>query len=532
MSRTLIQNGDSGLDVRTAINSMFGEIYDFPSTPQMFSDGVTIGDGDNDDTEILQSWLDSIQGGGTLFLPRPSVKYKITDGLIFPSRDLYGEKFRKIVVEAGTIIEQQTDNTPIFSMTVPATYFQIVGGLVARWASNQTLAANPNSSVLLIRRTINGSANVGVNNFVCSDWRVEDAAHAIACDSDLVGTIDETAFWGYNIERIHTYSCSGEVFRLTEPGAGGGSVRGRIADCNLWGYTAETQAIYVSQTSGLVLENIEYLRFPALGPLLTLNACDGAEVVRNRFEDCDIEVASRGLIEIIGTGGTTIIRAPELNNSVIKLGTGETSSFIRVSGQDSTVSVLGMTVDDVTDDATNLGTLRLLNVTQTRSEIDYDGPFRFVGSSGSIVTAPERPTGIIRPVSFETFRFNLVTSSSATEFIPETFTIPFKKAWVCGIYATVDKIIEDGSANPLTWIIQPSKNGSSAGQGDSLSMNNRLTDRKTVGAFKNDDASAHGLTQGDTIGVQVAKSGTLGNAPIDIYVEIVIGYVSGYDDGS
>jgi hypothetical protein len=510
---------------------LLSQDIDFNYAPQHFS-VATIGDGIHDDTEALQSWMDQIKEGGTIYLPKPMEKYRITSELVFPSRDLYGEKFRKIVIEAGTIIEQQTNNTPIFSMTAPATYWQIVGGCVFRWATNQTLAANPNSKVIVIRRSINGGSNVGVNNCVWSDARIENARGGIGCDSDLEGNIDATAFWGYDFHRIHSYGCSGEVFRLTEPGANGGSVRGRITDCNFWGYTSETQAIYVAQTSGLIIENIEYLRFPAIGPLLTVNACDGVEIIRNRFEECDIEIASRGLIEIIGTGGTTIIRAAELNNSVIKLGVGESADFIRVVGQDQTVTVQGMNVDDVTDDVANSGTLNLFNNRQTRSEIVYDGPFRFVGSSGTMVTTPERPTGVIRPVTFETFRFKCVTSSSATEFIPETFTIPFKKAWVVALHATTDKIIADAGSNPLTWLIQPSKNGSSAGQAESLSMLNKITDRKTVGAFKNDDATAHGLTQGDTIGVQIVKSGTVGNAPITIYVEIVVGFVAGYDDGS
>jgi len=265
------------------------------------------GDGLTDDTDAIQSALESINGGGNLTAENGKT-YLISSPLDIPNRVQAGSNFRRFSF-AGAVFEQSTDNTPIFQLKGPTTNIYL-GDFEGKY-SNLQASTNLNASVIQIRESIaseygaNGAGvrfavwdctfeNVftGLTNSAASMFSFEDETYTLSTEPAHI--------WGSVFKRLYGFPTRRAIFG----GVGGsaGSVVNRIEDCLFYGQNAGTVPFLdISQWTESRIENTEILELDTVSNVVYMQGCRNTLIGSLRIENCHLNTNDTAFI--LTTGG-------------------------------------------------------------------------------------------------------------------------------------------------------------------------------------------------------------------------------------
>ncbi|MGA7673556.1 MAG: hypothetical protein WCA78_00745 [Rhizomicrobium sp.] len=246
--------------------------------------------GVDDNTEAFAEALSLLGPGKCLMLG--STNYKISDTLALPDNSGWS-----IMSPGLATVTQTTDNKPIWRMT-PTTYrsrFKM-RGIAHNWTNDQP---STNTDAIGIAFHVDEDIQNGIYDFELSDLVFDNGFRGIAPDASTISNGYVLPIWGWQIERVTSYTgVKGATIFL---GAFGncGAPRGKLQNFYAQSLNAVEPALILQGMDSIDLDVLEFNS--GTNRQLYLNTCRNARINRIRFEQCHQTVNNSELICIAGT---------------------------------------------------------------------------------------------------------------------------------------------------------------------------------------------------------------------------------------
>lgn len=222
---------DMGRNVSTAYNENH-LTYDIVYAAYMLKDVITskqsvynvmsfgaVGDGVTDDTASIQSALNTAGPlGAKVFIPKPSVRYKITSALTIL-------QWHGMTIEGDgwetTEIRQHSSNVPIIQFTKDLTHSITIQGLRLTYATNQNFTSHP-QSVAIARHNQDGVSTLnGIFHLAFRDLKIIGATFGFRIIRSFAGdTTSVNGWWGSEWTRILMTNIARSAIELNIGNAG------------------------------------------------------------------------------------------------------------------------------------------------------------------------------------------------------------------------------------------------------------------------------------------------------------------------
>lgn len=289
-----------------------------------------VGDGVTDDTAAIQACLTanlSNSGGGVFF---PSGTYKISSSLTIGASSgwrIFGQS------RGSTVIRQDTDNTPIFTLTAADTHSWNISDLRLTWNSAQ---ASTNTSAIAIY--MSGATGTAANGYY--QWQVERVTFANGFRGINGNETIQLSLWGFCVDDCQAESTmSGALVRvIPSPSIGMPNIKMRnlYIRCD----SMKEAAIRILGANVLVMEGIELnngtVSASNMAAGITLTSCTDTVINGMRFEATTIASDTHALLDI--SGGNATVNGFEVAGAVVS--SAITGYGLKVTSS-GTVSVCG-----------------------------------------------------------------------------------------------------------------------------------------------------------------------------------------------
>lgn len=249
MARQIINNGESGLSVRTKINENFAELYG--SLAVSVKDYGAIGDGVANDTAAIQAavnWARSQTRGASVFFPRGTY---LTDGVdCSNSNNAEFEKTIRLYGEGRflSVIKPRIPNTVMLNLQGRN------NAIVEKLMFDSTGTTNSQCAIFMARTTESGNCNN--NTFIdlfCYGGFTKACVVSLAAESN---SWDRCRFWNNNVPANHrtfyTSTRNNEIAVL--PGFGtaieGPNTDNTMVDCEFYAPFEGARVVQFARSAG------------------------------------------------------------------------------------------------------------------------------------------------------------------------------------------------------------------------------------------------------------------------------------------
>ena len=222
----------------------------------------------------------------------------------------------------GHVLEQTSDNTPIFNFTGASTHYYsfLLNGFYGKWTNNQTSA---DTSSVMIQFNPNSAAIINYDSFRINRIHCENGYRMISTNPTGAYALN---VWGYEIDGLnHGSNCSGAAVWIESPIATG-MPNGKFGSVYINCAQSHEANFYLKDCGMFNIENLEFNSLTKTG--LHLNHCTQWNIHCIRHESCTITDTSLTLIE---NGGGTIhqyhAESCTLPNGAAFIGGGTASSY-------------------------------------------------------------------------------------------------------------------------------------------------------------------------------------------------------------